>query len=179
MSSPSVIAMRDDSRMRRPGPVLVGRPPERLSRQRKNLPASPRMTWPLKRGRRVSAYRGPLYVTDHGVAKTSGRRRSVREETRRKDWPTHSRASRDRSSPSPARQDRTAPGHDGGGTRNNVKNARTLRKSFEELAGRNTAHEAVMTTQRIKVHRLLPPPAGESTFQRRPYTSARCAIRST
>ena len=33
--------------------------------------------------------------------------------------------------------------------------------------------------RRIKVHRLLPPPAGESTFQRRPYTSARCAIRST
>ena len=33
--------------------------------------------------------------------------------------------------------------------------------------------------QRIKDHRLLPPPAGESTFQRRPYTSARCAIRST
>ena len=33
--------------------------------------------------------------------------------------------------------------------------------------------------QRIKDHRLLPPPGGESTFQRRPYTSARCAIRST
>ena len=33
--------------------------------------------------------------------------------------------------------------------------------------------------QRIKDHRLLPPPARESTFQRRPYTSARCAIRST
>jgi hypothetical protein len=42
-------------------------------------------------------------------------------------------------------EDETASGHDGGGVGDHVKNARALGRTVEELAGRTTAHEALMS----------------------------------
>ena len=78
------------------------------------------------------------------------------EEARGEDRPADCGAGRDRASARATGPHRTASGNDGGSVGDHVKNARARGKSFEELAGRNTAHEALIATYKTLTVATIP-----------------------